>query len=116
MTPTIISYSTLSVTSRRAGANIRLLVAALVVGIRHTPNAPPDSDREGVPWGTSDATDKSINYTNFLLHHITAGYLRRQEEKNLRKTARELASLDPNNNYLLKIDIIPHKTPRDARP
>jgi hypothetical protein len=34
-----------------------------------------------------------------------AGYLRRQEEKNLCKTARELASLDPNNNYLLKIDI-----------
>ena len=79
-------------------------------GCRHTPNAPPDSDREGVPWGTSDATDKSINYTNFSLHHITAGYLRRQEEKNLRKTARELASLDPNNipagsHYLLKIDI-----------
>jgi len=75
-----------------------------------TPNAPPDSDHEGFPWGTSDATDKSIKYTNFSLHHIAAGYLRRQEEKNLHKTARELASLDPNNipagsHYLLEIDI-----------
>ena len=69
-----------------------------------TPNAPPDSDHEGFPWGTSDATDKSIKYTNFSLHHIAAGYLRRQEEKNLHKTARELASLDPNN-IPVKIDI-----------
>jgi hypothetical protein len=41
---------------------------------------------------------------------MTAGYLHRQEEKNLRETARELASLDPNklpagSHYLLEIDI-----------
>jgi len=36
-------------------------------GCMHTPNpnAPPDPDPEGVPWGTSDTTDKSIKYTNF---------------------------------------------------
>jgi hypothetical protein len=31
----------------------------------HSPNAPPDSYREGVPWCTSNTTDKSIKFTNF---------------------------------------------------
>jgi hypothetical protein len=49
-------------------------------------------------------------YSNFSLHHHTLGYLHRLEEKNLRKTARELAALRPeaipaNSQYLLEIDI-----------
>jgi hypothetical protein len=49
-------------------------------------------------------------YRNFSLHHQTLGYLHRLEEKNLRDTARELASLKPeevpkSSHYLLEIDI-----------
>ena len=49
-------------------------------------------------------------YRNFSLHHQTLGYLHRLEEKNLRDTARELASLNPeevpkSSQYLLEIDI-----------
>ena len=49
-------------------------------------------------------------YRNFSLHHQTLGYLHRLEEKNLRDTARELASLKPeeiphSSRYLLEIDI-----------
>jgi hypothetical protein len=49
-------------------------------------------------------------YRNFTLHHQTLGYLHRLEEKNLRDTARELASLKPeevpkSSQYLLEIDI-----------
>ena len=34
-------------------------------GCRHSPNAPPALDCEGVPWCTSNTTDKSIKFTNF---------------------------------------------------
>ena len=49
-------------------------------------------------------------YRTFSLHHHTQGYLHRLEEKNLRKTARELAALQPekipaSSQYLLEIDI-----------
>ena len=49
-------------------------------------------------------------YRNFSLHHQTIGYLRKQEEDDLRRTARELAALPPekipkSSQYLLEIDI-----------
>jgi hypothetical protein len=102
MTPTTISYSIPSVTSRRAGANIRLLVAALVVGI--------------LPMLLLIRTVKGFHGVHLTLLTSQSSIptfrstMSQQEEKNLRKTARELASLDPNNipagsHYLLEIDI-----------
>jgi hypothetical protein len=48
---------------RHAVANTCLLVAALVVGI--LPMLHRLLDCEGVPWCTSNTTDKSIKFTNF---------------------------------------------------
>ena len=70
----------------------------------------------GKSWASSmvrqllDMSHAQWLYRNFSLHHQTLGYLHRLEEKNLRETARELASLRPeevpkSSQYLLDIDI-----------
>ena len=71
---------------------------------------------DGKSWSTNivkqllDMSHSQWLYRNFSLHHHTLGYLHRLEEKNLRDTARELASLRPeevpkSSHYLLEIDI-----------
>jgi len=71
----------------------------------------------GKSWSTNmvkqllDMSHSQWLYRNFSLHHQTLGYLHRLvEETNLRDTARELASLKPeeipnSSQYLLEIDI-----------
>jgi hypothetical protein len=70
----------------------------------------------GKSWASSmvrqllDMSHSQWLYRNFSLHHQTLGYLHRLEETNLRETARELASLRPeevprSSQYLLEIDI-----------
>jgi hypothetical protein len=71
---------------------------------------------DGKSWSTDivkqllDMSHSQWLYRNFSLHHQTLGYLHRLEEKNLRDTTRELASLKPeevpkSSHYLLEIDI-----------
>jgi hypothetical protein len=44
-------------------------------GCRHSPNAPPALDCEGVPWCTSNTTNKPSMFTNFdanpLSYHVS---------------------------------------------
>ena len=71
---------------------------------------------DGKSWSTNIITQllemshSQWLYRNFSLHHHTQGYLHRLEETNLRKTARELRELRPEevpatSQYLLEIDI-----------
>jgi hypothetical protein len=71
---------------------------------------------DGKSWATcmvrqlQEMSHSQWLFRNFSLHHETKGYLRMQEEKELRRTARELANLDPevlppSSQYLLEIDI-----------
>jgi hypothetical protein len=91
-------------------------LAIQLVQIQEKYSSSNNNGLDGKRWATAIVTQlqemshSQWLYRNFSLHHLTAGYLRRQEEKNLRETARELATLDPSklpagSHYLLEIDI-----------
>jgi len=91
-------------------------LAVQLVRIQERYSASNNNGLDGKSWSTNIITQllemshSQWLYRNFSLHHHTLGYLHRLEEKNLRKTARELAPLRPEaipatSQYLLEIDI-----------
>jgi len=91
-------------------------LAVQLVRIQEGYCASNNNGLDGKSWSTNiitkllEMSHSQWLYRNFSLHHHTLGYLHRLEEKNLRKTARELAALQPEaisatSQYLLEIDI-----------
>ena len=91
-------------------------LALQLVAIQERYSGTHNTGLDGKSWATNmvrqlqEMLHSQWLFRNFSLHHETKGYLRIQEEKELRCRARELATLSPedlpgSSQHLLEIDI-----------